>query len=147
MTLSDPWWPRAAPTRTERVLCAIWLIVCGPLMVAAYNGWVLAGRLDFQSVVASAVLTAVILLRRLLFGPPRRKQQALYIARSIQALLDETGGEWDWDDFRSDVLPEADIDQLRQIAGAVQRPLSAADREALLELAGQAKAIANSERE
>lgn len=116
-------------------------------MVAAYNGWALAGRLDFQSVVASAVLTEVILLRRLLFGPPRRKQQALYIARSIQALLDETGGEWDWDDFRSDVLPEADIDQLRQIAGAVQRPLSAADREALLELAGQAKAIANSERE
>jgi hypothetical protein len=60
-----------------------------------------------------------------------RQREAAYVATTISAFLDGTGGERDWDDFTSLQLHDRALDGIRRRALAVDLPVDD-DGEAIL---------------
>jgi hypothetical protein len=67
-----------------------------------------------------------------------RQKDAQYAATTIRAFLDDTAGDWDWDDFTSCSLRDPAIDDIRRRAARVELPLGSEDRQLLEALAAEA---------
>lgn len=71
-----------------------------------------------------------------------RQEEAAYVARTIRAFLNGSGGDWDWDDFTSCSLSNVEVDYLRRRAASVEMPVDDDGRAELLTLAGEADLLA-----
>lgn len=69
----------------------------------------------------------------------RHPQDPVYVAETIRAFLDGSGGDWDWDDFTSCSLGDPRLDSIRARAALVDLPLGREEREALERLAREAE--------
>ena len=63
------------------------------------------------------------------------------VAGFIRDFLDGTGGEWDWDDFTSVPIKNAEQEAIRTEADGVPLPLTATGREKLQMLLTRAEAL------
>ena len=68
-----------------------------------------------------------------------RQDDAAYVAETIRAFLDGSGGDWDWDDFTSCSLRDPRLDALRRCAALVALPIGPIERETLEGLAQKAE--------
>jgi hypothetical protein len=71
------------------------------------------------------------------------KRGAAYIAHTIRAFLDGSGGDRDWDDFTSCPLRDPALDNIRRRALAVDLPVADADWTTLEALAVEAEALSD----
>jgi len=71
----------------------------------------------------------------------KRPHDAQYVAQTIRAFLDGSGGAWDWDDFTSCSLADDRLDSIRRQALRVELPLGSDGRTALVSLAEHAERI------
>ena len=72
--------------------------------------------------------------------PVDHQHEALVVAQTIREFLDGSGGEWDWDDFLSWPLRNAELEDIRRKAATIELPAGDDGRaalEALAEAAGQ----------
>lgn len=65
-----------------------------------------------------------------------KQRDAIYVARTIRAFLDDSGSDWDWDDFTSCSMRDPQLDDIRKRAAAVELPV---DPEGCTILEGLAK--------
>ncbi len=70
-----------------------------------------------------------------------RQQEAAYVAKTIAAFLDGTGGERDWDDFTSLRLHDRTLDGIRRRALAVDLPVDDDGEAILLSLQAEAEQV------
>jgi len=73
-----------------------------------------------------------------------RQSDATYVAQTIRAFLQGTGGAHDWDAFTSCSLRDPQLDRIRMLAGAVDLPVGREERANLEVLAEQAERLAQS---
>ena len=100
----------------------------------------------------AALLAIAVLPFTLLFGIfvrpflPRdwhkANRNAAEVAGYIRDFLNETGGEWDWDDFTSVSLKDDRLENIRLAAEMVPLPLDEKGREKLRDLYEQARKLA-----
>ncbi|BAK64920.1 hypothetical protein SLG_02450 [Sphingobium sp. SYK-6] len=64
-----------------------------------------------------------------------------YVVGAITAFLNRTGSGQDWGDFTSSPLRDAELDRIRQCAGAIDLPLDAEGEAALRALLQQADLV------
>lgn len=67
-----------------------------------------------------------------------------YTAKHLEAFLNDTGGEWDWDDFTSVPLKNREMEDIREKALAIGLPVTDEDRIVLLGLLKQVKELQES---
>ena len=72
----------------------------------------------------------------------RQRQDAFYVAETIRNFLSGSGGDWDWDDFISCPLRDAQLDGLRRRAASVELPAGPDECAILERLAGEADRLA-----
>jgi hypothetical protein len=96
-------------------------------------------------VVAAAILIPVALVVKLVTMPFERphKRTAEEVAQYLRAFLEDTGGEWDWDDFTSIPLANHALESIRERAANVALPISEEGRSTLLALLAEAEAQAS----
>jgi hypothetical protein len=102
---------------------------------------------NMVGVVAAAILIPIALVVKLISLPFERphKRTAGEVARYLRCFLDDSGGEWDWDDFTSISLADPSLESIRQRAASVELPVSEEGRRALLALLSEAEGHATSE--
>lgn len=66
------------------------------------------------------------------------RNERLYVIEAIEAFLNGSGGEWDWDDFTSCSLRSAKLDNIRRRADAVALPLDSSGEAELRKLLDEA---------
>ena len=90
----------------------------------------------------------IVLLIKLVTKPFERpmKRSPEEVARYLRNFLDETGGDWDWDDFISISIADPKLENLRERAAALDLPMRDGDTGPLRELVKEAEAIAASDR-
>lgn len=71
----------------------------------------------------------------------KQQQDAAYVAATIDAFLDGSGGDWDWDDFTTCSLPDPRLDSIRIRAALVDLPLGREGRATLGRLAREAERL------
>lgn len=93
-------------------------------------------------VVAAAVLIPVAVVVKLVTMPFERphKRTADEVARYLRGFLEDTGGDWDWDDFTSIPLADPGLESIRERAARVELPLTEEGRTTLLALLAEAEA-------
>jgi hypothetical protein len=98
-------------------------------------------------VVAVAVLIPTAFVVKLITMPFERphKRTAEEVARYLRDFLEDSGGEWDWDDFTSISLADPGLESIRQRAASIALPISHEGRHALLALLAEAEAHAKGE--
>ncbi len=70
-----------------------------------------------------------------------KQRDAIYVARTIRAFLDDSGGDWDWDDFTSCSVRDPQLDNIRKRAAAVELPVGREERAILEGLAEEAEQL------
>lgn len=90
----------------------------------------------------------VVLLIKLVLMPFERpmKRSPEEVARYLRDFLNETGGDWDWDDFISIPIADPKLENLRERAAALDLPMPDDNTGPLRELIEEAEAIATSDR-
>ena len=102
----------------------------------------------WRAVVVTILLLPFILIFGLLLRPflPRGWGKAERtpgeVAGYIRDFLDDTGGEWDWDDFTSVELKDPALDLIRMEADLVWLPLNQEGRTKLESLYAEARRLA-----
>lgn len=99
-------------------------------------------------VVAAAILIPVAIVVKLISMPFERpaKRTAEEVAQYLRAFLDDSGGEWDWDDFTSIPLADPRLESIRRRAASVELPVTEEGRRTLVALLGEAEAASESRR-
>lgn len=99
-------------------------------------------------VVAAAVLIPIAIVVKLISMPFERphKRTAEEVARYLRGFLDDSGGEWAWDNFTSIPLADPSLESIRQRAASVELPVTEEGRRTLLALLGEAEAASESRR-
>jgi hypothetical protein len=64
------------------------------------------------------------------------------VAGFIRDFFEDSGGEWDWDDFTSVTIKSPELDSIRDQACMIDLPLSPAGIDKLKELLAKAEALA-----
>ena len=100
-------------------------------------------------VVAATVLVPIAIVVKLISLPFERphKRTVEEVARYLRCFLDDSGGEWDWDDFTSISIADPNLESIRQRAASVELPVSDEGRRTLLALLSEAEGRAASESE
>lgn len=96
-------------------------------------------------VVAAAVLIPVAIVVKLVTMPFERphKRTAEEVARYLRSFLEDSGGEWDWEDFTSIPLADPGLESIRQRAASVALPITEEGRGTLLALLAEAEGKAS----
>ena len=99
-------------------------------------------------VVATAVLIPIAIVVKLISMPFERpaKRTAEQVAHYLRNFLNDTGGEWDWDDFTSVALSDPSLESIRQRAASVELPVTEEGRRILVALLWEAEAASDSQR-
>jgi hypothetical protein len=97
-------------------------------------------------VVAAAVLIPLAIIVKLISMPFERphKRTAEEVAQYLRGFLDDSGGEWDWDDFTSIPLADPSLESIRQRAASVELPVTEEGRRTLVALLSEAEAASES---
>jgi hypothetical protein len=69
----------------------------------------------------------------------KHQHDATYVAQTIRAFLDGSGGEYDWDHFTSCSLRDPHLDDIRRRAGRVEPPCGPEETAQLEALATEAE--------
>lgn len=95
-------------------------------------------------VIAATVLIPIAVVVKLVTMPFERPQKrtAEEVAQYIRNFLEDSGGEWDWDDFACIPLSDHRLESIRQRAASVALPISNEGRCALLDLLAEAETLA-----
>ena len=68
-----------------------------------------------------ATIVAVLFVGfRFGFIPRKVNREPAEVARYIQDFIDQSGGEWDWDDFTSIAISDPHLDEIRLRCGTIQ---------------------------
>ena len=99
-------------------------------------------------VVATAILIPIAIVVKLISMPFEKpaKRTAEEVAQYLRGFLDDSGGEWDWDDFTSVPLADPSLESIRQRAASVELPITEEGRRTLVALLGEVEAASASRR-
>jgi hypothetical protein len=97
-------------------------------------------------VVAAAILIPIAVVVKLISTPFERpaKRTAEEVAQYLRGFLNDSGDEWDWDDFTSVPLSDPNLESIRRRAASVELPVTEEGRRTLVALLGEAEAERNS---
>lgn len=98
--------------------------------------------------VAAAILIPIAIVVKLISMPFERpaKRKAEEVAQYLRGFLNNSGGEWDWDDFTSVPLANPTLESIRQRAASVELPVTDEGRRTLVALLAEAEAASESDR-
>lgn len=71
------------------------------------------------------------------------RDERKYVVDTIEAFLDGSSGNWDWDDFTSTSLRSAELNSIRLRAAALDLPLDGDGEAILMALRDEAKLLTN----
>ncbi len=93
-------------------------------------------------VVAVAFLIPVAIVAKLVSMPFERpyKRTAQEVAQYLRSFLDDSSGDWDWDDFTSIPIDDPVLESIRQRAASIALPVSEEGPSTLLALMAEAEA-------
>jgi hypothetical protein len=114
-----------------------------PLVLSEALGRHLLGAYGKPAVIALGIIGYFVIVRPRQGNKPGQRQQALYAARTIRGFLDDSGGEWDWDDFTSCSLDDPQVELIRKRALTVSLPVDEEGRTTLTALAEQSEKLAH----
>lgn len=97
-------------------------------------------------VVAVAILIPFAIVVKLISMPFDRpaKRTAEEVALYLRSFLDDSAGEWDWDDCTSIPLADPNLESIRLRAASVELPVTEEGRCTLVALLGEAEAASES---
>ena len=100
-----------------------------------------------RGVLAAVVFIPIVLALRLLMWPFERplERTADEVADYLRDFLDNTSGDWDFDDFTSIPIADPRLESIRIRVGRVQEPMSEEGSEALRSLLSEVEALAEAE--
>ncbi|MDF2602938.1 hypothetical protein [Sphingomonas sp.] len=104
------------------------------------------------NVLGFAVLVVVMplfLVAKLLIMPFERpmKRSPQEVAQYLRGFLNETGGDWDWDDFISIAIADPILEDIRARAANLDLPMADTDTQPLKALVAEAEALAAAQSE
>lgn len=98
-------------------------------------------------IAAGVFIVPIVIILKLVLMPFERpaKRSAGKVAGYLRDFINETGGEWDFDDFISCEIEDPVLDSLRQRATELQLPIEDKELDLWKNLLREAEALAASE--
>lgn len=92
-------------------------------------------------VIAAAIVIPIAIVVKLIWMPFERpaKRTAAEVAQYLRGVLNDSDGEWDWDDFTSIPLSDPSLESIRQRAASVEMPVTEEGRCTLVALLREAE--------
>ena len=99
-------------------------------------------------VVATGIIIPIVALLKLISMPFERpvRRTAEEVAQYLSEFLNDSGGEFDWDDFTSIPLSDPDLESIRQRAASLELPVTDEGRRTLIELLDEAETASDTQR-
>ena len=103
------------------------------------SGWHITG---WKAFALLPVAVPVILFLKLFGIGQFTDRSAEEVAGFIRDFMEDSGGEWDWDDFTSGTIKSPELGSIRHEACMIDLPLTPAGIDKLKELLAKAEALA-----
>lgn len=98
-------------------------------------------------IAAGIFIVPIVIILKLVLMPFERptKRSAGEVAGYLRGFINDTGGEWDFDDFISCEIEDPALDSLRQRATELQVPIEDKELDLWINLLREAEALAANE--
>jgi len=102
---------------------------------------------NILGIIASVFIVPIAIVLKLILIPFERptKRSASEVAEILRSFIDDTGGEWDFDEFISCEIENTALENLRQKVMQLQLPIQDDELEFWTDLIKEAEALAISE--
>ncbi|WP_291193664.1 hypothetical protein [Hyphomonas sp.] len=92
-------------------------------------------------VVAAAIIIPIATVVKLISMPFERpvKRTAAEVAQYLRGVINDSDGNWDWDEFTSVPLSDPSLESIRQRAASVEMPVTEEGRRTLVALLREAE--------
>jgi len=99
-------------------------------------------------VIAAAIVIPIAIVVKLISMPFERpaKRTTAEVAQYLRGVLNDSDGEWDWDDFTSVPLSDPSLESIRQRVASVELPVTEEGRRTLVALLGEAEIASETRR-